>query len=33
LPYNGLVNYCIELGIYIEEEEEAINSFEDCFQL
>lgn len=33
LPYNGLVTYCIELGIYIEEEEEAINSFEDCFQL
>lgn len=33
LPYNGLITYCITLGIYVEEEDAAINLFEECFQL
>lgn len=30
LPYTGSGTYCITLGIYIDEEDAAINLFEDC---
>ena len=33
LPYTGVGEYCIKLGIYIEEEDAAINIFESCASL
>ena len=30
LPFVGAGNYCIELGIYVKEEDAAINLFTDC---
>jgi hypothetical protein len=33
LPYTGAGEYCISLGIYIEEENETINIFEYCATL
>lgn len=33
LPYTGVGEYCIKIGIYIEEEDAAINIFESCASL
>lgn len=33
LPYTGVGEYCVKLGIYLEEEDAAINIFENCITL
>ncbi len=33
LPYTGPGNYCITLGVYIEEDNAAINLFDECVTL
>lgn len=33
LVYGGVGEYCVTVGIYLEDEETVINSFTDCFTL